>query len=39
VVAARSGHWILFDEPEVIVDAVRVLTASVDSSGGSAAPR
>lgn len=25
VVAAKSGHWIPFDEPEVIVDAVRSL--------------
>lgn len=25
VVASRSGHWILFDEPEVIVQAVREL--------------
>lgn len=23
VVAARSGHWIQFDEPEVVVDAIR----------------
>jgi pimeloyl-ACP methyl ester carboxylesterase len=28
VVAARSGHWIPFDEPEVIVEAVRSLIAS-----------
>ena len=25
IVAARSGHWILFDEPELIVAAVRAL--------------
>jgi pimeloyl-ACP methyl ester carboxylesterase len=29
LIAAKSGHWILFDEPEVIVAAVRTLTASV----------
>jgi pimeloyl-ACP methyl ester carboxylesterase len=23
MVAARSGHWILFDEPELVVDAIR----------------
>ena len=26
VVATRSGHWILLDEPELIVDAVLSLT-------------
>lgn len=29
VVATKSGHWINFDEPEVIVDAVRTLIASL----------
>jgi len=28
VVAARSGHWILLDEPELIVDAVRTVIAA-----------
>jgi pimeloyl-ACP methyl ester carboxylesterase len=28
VIAARSAHWIQFDEPELIVDAVRELTES-----------
>jgi pimeloyl-ACP methyl ester carboxylesterase len=28
VVAAKSGHWILFDEPRVIVDAVTDLLRS-----------
>jgi pimeloyl-ACP methyl ester carboxylesterase len=28
VIAAKSGHWIPFDEPEVIVAAVRTLTNS-----------
>jgi pimeloyl-ACP methyl ester carboxylesterase len=28
VIAAHSGHWIMLDEPEVIVAAVRVLVAS-----------
>jgi pimeloyl-ACP methyl ester carboxylesterase len=28
VIAAKSGHWILFDEPEVIVAAVRTLIGS-----------
>jgi pimeloyl-ACP methyl ester carboxylesterase len=27
-IAAKSGHWILFDEPEVIVDAVRALVTA-----------
>jgi pimeloyl-ACP methyl ester carboxylesterase len=31
VIAARSGHWILFDEPDLIVDAIREL---IDSNGG-----
>jgi hypothetical protein len=26
VVAARSAHWIQFDEPELVVDAVKQLT-------------
>jgi pimeloyl-ACP methyl ester carboxylesterase len=30
LVAEKSGHWIMFDEPEVIVDAVRTLIASID---------
>jgi pimeloyl-ACP methyl ester carboxylesterase len=29
VIAARSGHWILFDEPDLIVGAIRSL---VDAS-------
>jgi pimeloyl-ACP methyl ester carboxylesterase len=33
VVAAKSGHWIMFDEPEVIVDAVRTLIASLPARG------
>jgi pimeloyl-ACP methyl ester carboxylesterase len=28
VVAARSGHWIPFDEPELVVDAVRDVWAA-----------
>jgi hypothetical protein len=28
IVATRSSHWIQFHEPELIVDAVRVLTES-----------
>jgi pimeloyl-ACP methyl ester carboxylesterase len=36
VIAAKSGHWIPFDEPEVIVAAVRTLTSS--SPGVSAFP-
>jgi pimeloyl-ACP methyl ester carboxylesterase len=28
VIAARSGHWILFDEPGLIVDAIRELIAA-----------
>jgi hypothetical protein len=27
VVAAKSGHWILFDEPDLIVSVVRELVA------------
>jgi pimeloyl-ACP methyl ester carboxylesterase len=30
VVAAKSGHWILFDEPEIIVEAVRTLVDAPD---------
>ena len=29
IVAARSAHWIQFDEPELVVDAVRELSGSV----------
>jgi pimeloyl-ACP methyl ester carboxylesterase len=29
LIASRSGHWINFDEPEVIVDAVRALSTSL----------
>ena len=38
LVATNSGHWILLDEPELIVDAVRTLIAAigVDSARGSA---
>jgi pimeloyl-ACP methyl ester carboxylesterase len=37
LVADKSGHWILLDEPELIVDAVRTLIAAigVDSARGS----
>jgi pimeloyl-ACP methyl ester carboxylesterase len=28
VVAARSGHWVLFDEPDLVVSVVRELAAS-----------
>jgi pimeloyl-ACP methyl ester carboxylesterase len=36
LIAEKSGHWINFDEPEVIVDAVRTLIAAlgVDSARG-----
>jgi pimeloyl-ACP methyl ester carboxylesterase len=30
VVAARSAHWIQFDEPELVVDAVRALMENRD---------
>jgi pimeloyl-ACP methyl ester carboxylesterase len=33
VIATNSGHWIPFDEPEVIVAAVRDLAASVNQLG------
>jgi pimeloyl-ACP methyl ester carboxylesterase len=38
LVATKSGHWILLDEPELIVDAVRTLIGAigVDSARGSA---
>ena len=38
LVASKSGHWILLDEPELIVDAVRTLIAAigVDSARGHA---
>ena len=32
LVAARSGHWIAFDEPEVIAGAVRTLIESMRSA-------
>lgn len=34
VIAARSGHWILFDEPELIVSAVRDLVGRASTIGG-----
>lgn len=34
MIAAKSGHWILFDEPEVIVAAVRTLVESARSEPG-----
>jgi hypothetical protein len=34
VVATRSAHWIQFDEPELVVDAVRELATAVESSRG-----
>ena len=38
LMATKSGHWILLDEPELIVDAVRTLIAAigVDSARGPA---
>jgi pimeloyl-ACP methyl ester carboxylesterase len=33
VVAARSAHWIQFDEPDLIVDAIRELVESARASG------
>jgi hypothetical protein len=33
VVAEHSGHWIMFDQPEVIVDAVRTLIAARPARG------
>ena len=37
VVAGKSGHWINFDEPEVIVDAVRAL-ATVQAEAARSMP-
>jgi pimeloyl-ACP methyl ester carboxylesterase len=34
VVAEHSGHWIMFDQPEVIVDAVRSLIAARPAGAG-----
>lgn len=34
LIAAGSGHWVNFDEPQVIVDAVRVLIAAIDIDSG-----
>ena len=28
IIAARSAHWVQFDEPELIIDAVRELVES-----------
>ena len=33
VVAARSTHWVQFDEPELIVDAVRTLIEGLAPGG------
>ena len=38
VMATKGGHWINFDEPEVIVDAVRSLIASPGLHSPGAAP-
>ncbi len=35
VIAARSTHWVQFDEPELVVDAVRALIESHESGAGS----
>jgi pimeloyl-ACP methyl ester carboxylesterase len=35
VIANRSAHWVQFDEPELIVDAIRELVAAQRASGGS----
>jgi pimeloyl-ACP methyl ester carboxylesterase len=32
VIAARSAHWVQFDEPELVIDAVRELVASCRSA-------
>jgi pimeloyl-ACP methyl ester carboxylesterase len=35
VVAGRSTHWVQFDEPELVVDAVReLITPSLPPAGG-----
>jgi pimeloyl-ACP methyl ester carboxylesterase len=38
IVAARSGHWIQFDEPELIVGVIRELTRR-DDAGGTECPQ
>jgi pimeloyl-ACP methyl ester carboxylesterase len=38
VMAARSAHWVQFDEPEVIVEAVRELVEQARTGGGAAPP-
>jgi pimeloyl-ACP methyl ester carboxylesterase len=37
VVARRSGHWIQFDEPELVIDVIRDLMESIRPPGS--APR
>jgi pimeloyl-ACP methyl ester carboxylesterase len=39
VVAARSAHWVQFDEPELIVEVVRELVESARSAAATAAER
>ena len=31
VIASRSAHWIQFDEPELIVEAIRGLVVAADA--------
>lgn len=39
VVAARSAHWVQFDEPELIVEIVRELVESARSAEAAAAAK
>jgi pimeloyl-ACP methyl ester carboxylesterase len=37
VLASGSGHWILLDEPDLVVDAIRHVVRLVTNSGESSA--
>jgi pimeloyl-ACP methyl ester carboxylesterase len=36
VFAAKSGHWVPFDEPDLVVDAIRQLLRQVSPQGPQA---
>jgi hypothetical protein len=38
VVASKSGHWVAFDEPELVVDAIRDVVETVRRAHGPATP-
>jgi pimeloyl-ACP methyl ester carboxylesterase len=38
VVASKSGHWVPFDEPELVVDAIRDVVEAVRQADGPESP-